>query len=465
MTKTPDPGAWGLETEKDGSLIVAGLNTVELAGKLGTPLHVINTARLEKTAADFRRAAESAYPGTVSVHYAMKCNSVSAVVGSVRKSGCSVEVMTPFELELALRLGYKPNEIIVNGPCKTGDFLCRCLEIHVKLLVIDSIEELSAVYLLSETLGVKARVLLRVNPDHVPQGMNQGSATGSRKGCAFGFDLKGGEVATALDVLRKYRRLQFAGFQMHVGTGIRRQTDFENALRCLPHLLRLAAAAGMEIGVMDVGGGLASPTAREFTSFEMLLYQGFGKLPGMKYDTTSSVEEYTKAISKAIGRYFSRENLPELIYEPGRCIASQNQFLLLTVHHIKERRGIGKWLITDGGLGTSTLPTYYEHHEVLLCNDVTRPKTEKITMIGPACFAGDIVYRNKWMPEIKSGEIVAVMDAGAYFTALESSFGFSLPAIVAVEGRSWKLIRERESPGEMASRNLGSDKKGKERAA
>jgi len=153
-------------------------------------------------------------------------------------------------------------------------------------------------------------------------------------------------------------------------------------------------------------------------------------------------------------RYFSRDNLPELVYEPGRCIASQNQFLLLTVHRVKERPGVGKWLITDGGLGTSTLPTYYEHHEVLLCNDVTRPTTEKVTLIGPACFAGDIVYRNKWMPSVRPGEIVAIMDTGAYFTALESSFGFALPAIVAVEGGAFRLVRKRESSHDMASRDL-----------
>lgn len=465
MTNIPDPSAWGLETGKAGTLVVEGLDTVKLAGELGTPLHVVNTGRLEETAARFRRAAEAAYPGRVSVHYAMKCNSVSAVVASIRKSGCCVEVMTPFELELALLIGYSPMEIIVNGPCKTRDFLQRCLEVRVKLLVVDSIEELTLVHLLGETMGVQTRILLRINPDYVPRGMNRGSATASRKGCAFGFDLKGGEVTVAMNLLRKYSRLRFAGFQMHVGTGIRRHTDCVKALRCLPDLLRLASSAGMEVSVMDVGGGLASPTARELTSFEMLLYQGYGRLPEMKHERTSTVEEYTQGITKAIGRYCSRENLPELIYEPGRCIASQNQFLLLTVHVVKERPGIGKWLITDGGLGTSTLPTYYEHHEVLLCNEVTRPRTETITMVGPACFAGDIVYRNKWMPAVRPGEIVAIMDAGAYFVALESSFGFSLPAIVAVERGSWKIVRERESPRRMALRNIRSRKKRKERAA
>ncbi len=455
MITTPDPGAWGLEIEEDGSLAAAGLNTVALAGELGTPLHVIHTARLEQTALRFRQVAESSYAGKVAVHYAMKCNSVSAVVRAVRNSGCNIEVMTPFELEMALQLGYKPDEIIVNGPCKTNDFLRRCLETRLNCVVIDSMEELVSANQLSEAMGLEATVLLRVNPDYVPRGMNQGSATGSRRGCAFGFDLKGGEVATALDMLRTYRRLRFAGFHLHVGTGIRHHAEFQKVLGCLPQLLKSASSAGMDVNIMDVGGGLASPTTREFTSFEMLIYQGIGRLPGMNGNSTSTVEMYTEAISKEIEKHFSASNLPELIFEPGRCIASQNQFLLLTVHRTKERPGIGKWLITDGGLGTSTLPTYYEHHEILLCNDVKRPKTEKVTLIGPACFAGDIVYRNKWMPATKPGEIISIMDAGAYFTQLESSFGFSLPAIVAVEDGSWTLVRERESPRDMVLRNLG----------
>jgi diaminopimelate decarboxylase len=206
--------------------------------------------------------------------------------------------------------------------------------------------------------------------------------------------------------------------------------------------------------VLDVGGGFASTTTRELTAKEMLVYQGFGKLPAWKGKHQPIADDFIHAITSEVHKNFSRDELPELIFEPGRCITSSNQMLLLTIHRVKERHGVGKWLIADGGLSTVSLPTYYEYHEVFLCNDVHRRRMEKVTIIGPACFAGDVIYRNKWMPETNPGEVVGIMDSGAYFTAMESSFGFPHPAILAAKDGSARLIRKRESFDEMIQRDM-----------
>ena len=125
--------------------------------------------------------------------------------------------------------------------------------------------------------------------------------------------------------------------------------------------------------------------------------------------------------------------------------------LLIKIHQVKERKGIKKWLITDAGIGTITMPTYYEHHEVILCNDIRRKASEKVTIAGPGCFSADVVYRNKLMPKVTAGETLAILDSGAYFTSWESSFGFPRPAIVsAIKGRHY-LLRERESFDHMIS--------------
>ncbi|HEY6953318.1 MAG TPA: hypothetical protein VI758_13000, partial [Bacteroidota bacterium] len=297
-------------------------------------------------------------------------------------------------------------------------------------------------------------VLLRVNPDYVPHGMNEGSATGSRRGCAFGLDFKNGEVSKALAIIARNSVIRFQGFQMHIGTGIREPQDYSRALKCLPELLHQADVAGFDVRVFDAGGGFASMTTREFTSGEMLLYGGFGKLPdGPGRGSLPTFKDFARAIADELLCNFPPNELPELILEPGRCIASPNQFLLLSVHYTKERPDAGKWLITDGGLGTVTMPTYYEYHEVFLCNDVGRSREEKVTIIGPACFAGDIVYRNKWMPVVHPGEVLAVMDSGAYFLALESSFGFSRPPIILVNEEGIHVVRRRETYDDMTARD------------
>jgi diaminopimelate decarboxylase len=242
---------------------------------------------------------------------------------------------------------------------------------------------------------------------------------------------------------------------MHIGTGIRRPDEYARALTSMRPAFRLCRELHRQVEIVDVGGGFAAPMTREMRSSELLLYQAFGKLPAGGMDPADCpADSFTRTIAGAIEKEFDIDEMPELIFEPGRSIASGNQFLLLTVHRVKEREGAGRWLIADGGLSTATLPTYYECHEVFLCNDVLRPVNGAATIVGPACFAGDVVYRNKPMPDVGPGEVLAVMDSGAYFTALESSFGFPRPAIVAVRGANCRLVRLREEIEDMTGRDL-----------
>lgn len=448
---------WGLRVSGDGELMIDNVSLVHLAHEFGTPLHVLHEQRLENTVRSFVEAARSAYRGKVSVHYPFKCNGVPAVIDIMKRMGVNAEVMTEFELELALAMGYEGNQMIVNGPCKSDDFIVRCLGARVRFLVVDSLDELHAIDRLTQQTGIPVNLLLRINPDYVPRGINRGSATGSRKHSAFGLDLKGEEVRLALRLIKDHRYLRFWGFHFHIGTGIRDPQDYSNAFRCLRPLRRLAQDAGLPVRVVDVGGGFAAMPTKEFTTAEMLLYEGLGRLPhGPNASSSVRLDRFLKEIPRVIEKEGKEEPLPELIYEPGRCLVSSNQMLLLAVHRIKERRGAGRWLITDGGLGTVTLPTYYEYHEVLLCNDVYRPRTEKVHIIGPACFAGDVVYRNKWMPRVNNGEILALMDTGAYFIPLESSFGFARPAIVGVCGDDVRLLRRRETTEEWVMRDVSA---------
>jgi len=452
--KILSPAAWGLEIGEQGELMVQGCSAVTLAETYGTPLHVVNENRLEKTAREFNQAFESVYPGKISVHYAFKCNSVPAVVEIAKRAGLKAEVMSEFELMLAFHLGYQGKDIIINGPCKPMALLKKCIEAGVRFIVIDSLEEMEDLNMICQSVRVEVEILLRINPDFTPKGMNQGTATGSRKGCAFGLDLKGGEVDQALDWLKKHNHIHFRGFHFHIGTGIRNSNDYCRALRCLKPLIERTRLHGFNIDVFDVGGGFAARNTREMTTREMLIYQGLERLPAaIKPGEKFTFQNFAQAVSTGMEYLFEKQELPELLIEPGRTIASSNQMLLLTVHRVKQRSGEKKWLITDGGLGTVSMPTYYEYHELFLCNDVLRPRTENVTIIGPVCFAGDVVYKNKLMPVVHPGEVLAIMDSGAYFTAMESSFGFPRPAIVAVSDVQHRLIRRREAFRDMLARD------------
>ncbi len=454
MTKKLTPEDFELTVNPTGELIINNLIVTDLADEFGTPLYVLNEKRLKETATDFQKEAEKNFPGKITVHYPFKCNSIPAAVQVLKNSGLAAEVMSEFELQLALKIGYKPNEIIVNGPCKTNSFLSECIHQEVKFLIIDSLDELHSVIKITEEKNQLVQILLRINPNYIPKGMNQGTATASRKGSPFGLDLIGGEVHRALNMIKNAPKINFCGYHFHIGTGIRDPKDYSNTLKKIKPVIEYTIKEGFKIKIMDIGGGFASFTTRELTSIEMLVYQSLNRFPkNLGHNREYSFSDFTKEISRALLKIFKNFELPELIYEPGRCITSSNQFLLLKVHRIKERSGIGKWIITDGGLGTITLPTFYEYHEIFLCNNVKRPVSEHVTISGPCCFAADIVYKNKLLPKVEKGEVLALMDTGAYFNGLESNFGFPRPAIISVSKGQAHLVRERENYNEMIMRD------------
>ena len=449
------PQDWGFGVNGSGEFTIGDCSCVDLAKIYGTPLHVVDEHGLTVIAEDFLQCFTDVYPGQVSAHYAFKCNPVPGVINIIRQTGFNAEVMSEFEINLALRLGFKGRDIIVNGPYKPDSFLSACIENDVRLVIVDSLDELQRLNTVAGRLHKSVNILLRINPDYTPTGMNKGSATGSRKGCSLGFDLKSGEAVKILDELPGIVHLQFNGFHFHIGTGIRCPDDYRKALERLKNLVFETNNRGFEVRIMDIGGGFATSRTREMTTLEMLLYQAIDRLPSMtKRPAKIGFSDFAKEVTKGIGMCFPRNKWPELIIEPGRCIASSAQVLLLGVHQVKERAGLRKWVTTDGGIGTVTMPTFYEYHEIFLCNEVHRPCTEYVNINGPGCFASDMVYRNKLMPEVKPGEILAIMDSGAYFTSWESNFGFPRPAVIAVADGKHRILRRRETFGDMMLRDI-----------
>ena len=459
MSSKNKSGEWikesDLQSQENGELIFGGCNTIQLANIYGTPVHIVNESSLKKTADSFLKTISLKYPGKVSVHYAFKCNPVPGVIEIIRNSGIKAEIMSEYELFLALKLGYSGQEIIVNGPYKTDRLITTCLENNIRFINVDSLIELKKIDSLCGDLNKETDVLLRINPDFVPSGMNNGSSAGSRTGCHFGLDLKGGEVQRALEIIKGMKRIRFRGFHFHIGSGIRNTDDYRRALLSLESILNDAEGSGFDVDVLDIGGGLGIPNSREMTTLELLFYQAFDLLPSGKLSASKiSFGNFADSVTEGVSFLFAGRKIPELILEPGRCITGPNQLLLLKIHQVKERKGLKKWLIADAGIGTLTMPTYYERHEVVLCNDINRKASEKVTITGPGCFSADVVYRNITMPEVAAGEIIAILDSGAYFTSWESSFGFPRPAVISVLDGRHNILRMRESFEHMMSLDM-----------
>lgn len=455
------PSDWDLNYDSSGKLILNGFKLTDLAKEFSTPVYILNTYRLFRLASDFKQKAEKIFSGNSEIYYPFKCNSVPGVINTIKNAGLYAEVMTEYELELANKLGFKFSEVIVNGPCKSDEFLTKCVSDKVKFIIVDSISELAALEKITGQLKSTIDIPLRINPDVIPEGLNRNSATGLKTSW-FGFDLNGKDLAESIDILCKNKSINFQGLHFHIGTGIRNPKTFSETIKKLYPLFSDIKSKSLSINILDVGGGFASMTTRELSAFELLapqLLQKYNLKFGNQY--IYSIEDYLKEIKLAVEKYFGIYH-PKILFEPGRCITSSNQLLLLTVYRIKEKNN-KKWLITDGGLGTITMPTYYEYHEIFLCNDVNRETEQNVTITGPCCFASDIVYKSKSMPNISEGEVLAIMDCGAYFNSLESSFNFFKPAILAVDKNEFTIIRRKETSLDLLSRdNIYYNYSGKE---
>ncbi|UCG86478.1 MAG: hypothetical protein JSW71_21700 [Gemmatimonadota bacterium] len=461
---------WGFTTAEDGALMVGGCAARSLASEYGTPLQVIDELGLTRRARRVRDAFAAAYPGETVTYFAMKANNTPSVARMVFDQGLEPEVGTPYEWQLARRLGKAPRTIIVNGPNK-GPLLDMATQegAPAGLIVVDGPQELAALSSRCRHSGRRARTLLRINPNVVPRGMNRASATGSRKHSVFGFDTGSGEVASALDSLARSADLEFAGFHCHVGTGIRQSRDYVRPLEIVFDYAALAAQLGLETRVVDIGGGFGVPTSRELDTIEFLLYQALGRLPKPPNPNRFPlIEDFAATVAQTITRECGRRglDLPRLVIEPGRSIVSGAGLLLLTVGALKPRNGVGTWVVTDGAAGTVAFPLFYEYHEVFLTRAPHAERDRLYTLVGPVCFSADWIYRNKRMPRIEPGDVLAVCDAGAYFTVQESNFGFPRPAIVAVRDGRARLLRRRETFEDMVSRDIGwVDTRGEQHAA
>jgi diaminopimelate decarboxylase len=254
-----------------------------------------------------------------------------------------------------------------------------------------------------------------------------------------------------------------------VGTGIRRARDYERPLAIALKYAARARRLGLEPKVLDIGGGFGVPTSRELDTVEFLAYQAVGRLPQPPDPHRfPPIEEFAAAVATTVSRECERHgiDLPRLVVEPGRSVVSGAGVLLLTVGAVKPRDGVGTWVITDGAAGTVAFPLFYEYHEVFLCRAPAAPRTERYSIVGPVCFSADWIYRNKRMPPIEPGDVIAVCDAGAYFTVQESNFGFPRPAIVAVGNGRARTLRRRETFDDMVARDLNwANPRGEEHAA
>jgi diaminopimelate decarboxylase len=406
-----------------------------LAGEYGTPLYLYSAQQIRYRLGLFQEAF-AARPHTIC--YAVKANSALAILRLLGQLGAGFDIVSGGELE-RVRRAHKPalKRVVFSGVGKQVWEIDAALRANILLFNVESEAELTLLAARAEALGVRARFALRVNPD-VFADTHPYISTGLREH-KFGID-----IALARGLYRKAARspwLEAVGVSVHIGSQIRQVEPFSAALARVVSLIADLKRDGHRIQYVDAGGGLGIDYS--------------DPLDAAGFEPARKVADYAAALNQSLGAMASDRQL-HLLLEPGRFLVGQAGGLLTRVLFVKQN-GAKTFVIVDAAMNDLLRPALYQaHHEIV---PVTQPRTRAngpsnemtADIVGPVCESGDFFARDRRLPLVKPGDLLLILDAGAYGLALSSNYNTRpRPAELLIDAAqngapSARLIRRREA--------------------
>ncbi|MGZ6021085.1 MAG: diaminopimelate decarboxylase [Rhizomicrobium sp.] len=398
---------------KDGVLHAEAVDLNALAEKVGTPFYCYSTATLER---HYRVFAESFPKGTL-VAFSVKANGNIGVLKTLARRGAGADVVSGGELKKALYAGIPGNRIVFSGVGKSKAEMKLALDAGIYQFNVESEPELEALSEVASAMGATAPITIRVNPD-VDARTHAKITTGTAE-TKFGIPWSRARSAYALAA--KLKGIQVVGIDVHIGSQIVDLEPFERAFGKVVDLAAQLRADGHSISRLDLGGGLGVPYIRN-------------------NEPPPDPSAYGKMATKVTGGLGC-----QLILEPGRLIAANAGILVTRVLYIKQ--GEQKtFAIVDAGMNDLIRPALYDsHHEIVRVNEPSPDAVHKrYDVVGPVCETSDIFAADRDLPELKSGELVAILTAGAYGAVMSSAYNARPPAPeVLVKGDLWSVVRPR----------------------
>lgn len=403
--------------DRKGTLYFDDVSTTELAKTYDTPLYVISEKRIRDNYNRLYGALVNNYK-YVRIYYAAKANTNLNVLRILQSQGAYLDTVSPGEVFLALSAGFTPDRIMFTGTSVRNDELKMLADANITIN-IDSQSEMDRLLKIS----VPQILSVRVNPE-VGAGHHSHCITA---GAESKFGLWEEEVIQAYAIAQRARVERF-GIHMHIGSGI---LDAEPYVSAVEKLLSIAKRVHKEVGIdfefIDIGGGFGVPYKPEDKELDLTEFSN--KVVNL---FKNKVKDY------GLGK-------PFLFVEPGRYLVCDASILLTTVNTVKvtpSRKFVG----VDAGFNTLVRPTMYgSYHPILVANKLTAADKETYDVAGPVCESGDLLAKDRKLPEIAEGDLLAVLNAGAYGFSMSSQYN-SRPraAEVLIRGGKAVVIRERE---------------------
>ena len=402
----------------------------ELAEEFGTPLYVYSADQIRYRFGLF----ESAFAGRAhTICYAVKANSSLAILRLLAEAGAGFDIVSGGELERVRRASKAAlKRVVFSGVGKQVWEIDAALGAGILLFNVESEAELALLAERAEALGVRARFALRVNPDVFAE-THPYISTGLRE---HKFGIAIGEARAIYRKGKRSKWLDAAGVSVHIGSQIRMVEPFGAALERVLGLAGELRQDGHDIRYVDAGGGLGID---------------YGASDREDLTAEERVGRYAGALEAALGGETSH-----LLLEPGRFLVAQAGALVSRVLVVK-KNGAKTFVITDAGMNDLIRPSLYQaHHEIWPVKQGSG-EDAVVDVVGPVCESGDFFARDRSMARVKAGDLVAVLDAGAYGMSLSSNYNTrGRAAEVLVDGDSYRLIRRRETlKDQMAAEILG----------
>ena len=399
---------------KRGELCCEDVPLAELAEEVGTPAYVYSEATLLRHARVFR----SALRGLDALScFAVKSAPNLALLALFAKEGFGFDIVSGGELFRALEAGGEAGKIVFSGVGKREDELQAALQAGILQFNCESEEELQQLSRVAVRRRAVAEVALRVNPD-VDARTHPYIAT------ALSSSKFGVPAARARQVYRlaaSLPGLKITGIACHIGSQIREVKPFIEAAKKMRELVLTLRADGHDLQRLDMGGGLGVP---------------YGDA-----DAPASPQEYGEALVRALAGLDVK-----VLVEPGRLLVANAGVLLSRVLLRKQGQRRRQFVVVDAGMNDLLRPALYQaHHEI---EPVGRPRrgTEVVDVVGPVCESADVLARRRRLPPLHTGDLLVLRTAGAYGMAMASQYNARpRPAEVLVQGRSWRIIRARET--------------------
>ena len=404
-------------THKNGQLHAEDVSIEAMARAVGTPFYCYSTATLARHVTVFRDALSAINPR---ICFAVKANSNLAVLATLARLGVGADVVSEGEARRAVAAGIAPDKIVFSGVGKTAEEMRYALSIGIFQFNVESDRELLALNEVAVSLGKKAAIALRVNPD-VDAKTHAKISTGKSEN-KFGI-----AIDAAINIYKQAATLPgiaVQGISMHIGSQLTQLAPFRDAYLRIRELVEQLRGMGIPIRTVDLGGGLGVPYAQD-------------DAPPLPLEYGAMVSEIFKGFDA------------EFIVEPGRLIVGNAGVLVSRVVYIK--RASRNYLILDAGMNDLMRPALYDAlHDLVPVNQAANAATEQFDIVGPVCETSDIFAKDVSLAALNEGDLVAFRTAGAYGASMANSYNSRLlvPEVL-VQGDQFTVIRPRPSYEQM----------------